>query len=74
MHPGESYVNHVELVVTDYEKPGGVIKFKINVIEAVGEFSGKIYTSIAGDFESPEANGMITLCKVDSDGYLHCPT
>jgi len=74
MHPGESYVNHVELVVTDDEKPGGVIKFKINVIEAVGEFSGKIYTSIAGDFESPEANGMITLCKVDSDGYLHCPT
>lgn len=74
MHPGESYLGYIEFLVKDDEKPGGRINFEIKVIRATGEFSGRSYTAENGDFESPVAKGMMTLCVVDTNtGILYCP-
>lgn len=75
--PGETYVDFFIVNIQDntdreHVKYGGRISFMIYVDRAVGELSGKTYSS--NDLISPIATGVITLCRMNMTNVLYCET
>ncbi|MEM3398340.1 MAG: hypothetical protein QW724_06475 [Nitrososphaerota archaeon] len=67
--PGETYFDVLQITVEDdagddITKLGGSITYRIELIRAVTEISGKSYSDTSG-FEVPSIIGEITLCRVN---------
>jgi len=67
--PGETYFDVLQITVEDdagddITKLGGSITYRIELIRAVTEISGKSYSDTSG-FELPSIIGEITLCRVN---------
>lgn len=74
--PGESYSSYFTIRVTDntqndQRKFGGLLRYRINIIEAWGEFTQKKYSGDSS-IEIVEIEKQVVICRLDNNNYAIC--
>ncbi|MEM1711934.1 MAG: hypothetical protein QXU12_06060, partial [Nitrososphaerota archaeon] len=70
--PGESYFSGFTIRVTDdtsddSKRFGGLIGYRIRIVEAIGEFTQKKYSS--SDMDFAEIQRYIFVCRLNATNY-----